>query len=113
MTDPAVFTSQYSMEKEELIKYCDGAPSNTDDFPVVEFSTIVNIAPDTSALKFFRSNQVNYGVISFNDTLNTEDITGIQAEMHKQSTIRNHIIDDLIMEVKRQAREFKLTRNEK
>ena len=106
MTDPLYFTSQYSMEKEELVKYCDGAPSNTDDFPVVEFSTIVNIAPDTSALKFFRSNQVNYNVIAFNDTLTKAGINEIVSKMQFYANIRNHVIDDLIAEVRRQVKEF-------
>ncbi len=113
MGNPAIFTSQYSMEKEDLATYCTGAPSNTDDFPVVEFSTVVNIAPDTSALKFFRANQVDYSAISFNDTLSQEEIAGIRNKMQFHAAIRNHIIDDLIGEVKRQVKEFKTAGSEK
>jgi spermidine synthase len=111
MTDPSIFTSQYSMEKDRLVKYCADAPSNTDDFPVVEFSTIVNIAPDTSALKFFRANQVDYSAVTFNDTLTQAGINEIESKMQLHSTIRNHVIDDLIAEVRRQVKEFHSMKN--
>jgi spermidine synthase len=113
MRDPLIFTSQYSMGKEELTKYCEGAPANTDDFPVVEFSTIVNIAPDTSALKFFRANRIDYNAISFSDTMSIKEIDKIQSKMQFYSSIRNHIIDDLVLEVKRQVGEFNSARSEK
>jgi spermidine synthase len=112
MTDPCIFSSQYSMEKDELVKYCAGAPSNTDDFPVVEFSTIVNIAPDTSALKFFRSNHVDYNAITFSDTHTKAGINEIVSKMQFYSTIRNHVIDDLIAEVRRQVKEFNSMKNQ-
>ena len=47
MTEPFEFASQFSMEKNAMMKYCQDAPSNTDDYPIIEFSKTVNLAPDT------------------------------------------------------------------
>jgi spermidine synthase len=106
MTDPLIFTSQYTMGKEELMKYCDGARSNTDDFPVLEFSTTVNIAPDTNALKFFRSSEVNYSVVDFKNSVPPSEIKNAISKMKFHSSIRNHVINDLVAEVRRQSVEY-------
>jgi hypothetical protein len=106
MTEPYMFTAQFSMDRSELIEYCKDAPANTDDFPVVEFSTVVNIAPDTSALKFIADHVVDYGAISFEDTLNSETRDDLILKMQHISKARVYNILDIIADVGRQTRAF-------
>jgi spermidine synthase len=108
MTDPSEFTSQYSMEREDLTTYCMDAPSNTDDFPLVEYSTVVNIAPDTNALKFISSHAVDYSRIVFADTWNASSREEIMKKMEGISKIRNLTILDIIENVKRQTLAYKM-----
>ena len=108
MTEPSIFTSQYSMDKAELTKYCEDAPSNTDDFPIVEYSMVVNIAPDTSALKFIVSHPVDYGQIAFPDTMNTATKNELFAKMENISKLRTYAILDIIANVKRQTLAFRM-----
>jgi len=110
MVEPYIFASQFSMEKEELMKYCADAPSNTDDYPVVEFSTVVNIAPDTSALKFLAACKVDYSKVILSDTLTADESNEIVEKMNFYSGVRKFTIRDLITEVRRQTIEYKLKR---
>jgi spermidine synthase len=106
ITEPYIFTSQYSMEKEALMKYCANVPSNTDDYPVVEFSTVVSIAPDTNALKFFATSKVDYGMVILSDTLSAAESKEIIEKMNIYSQARKYAINDLIAEVRRQSNMF-------
>lgn len=106
MTEPCMFTAQFSMDKAELIEYCKDAPANTDDFPVVEFSTVVNIAPDTCALKFIAGHPVDYGTISFADTVSSETRSDLILKMRQISKARIYTILDIIADVGRQTRAF-------
>ncbi|HJZ41663.1 MAG TPA: fused MFS/spermidine synthase, partial [Bacteroidales bacterium] len=111
MTDPFVFTSQYSMDKKDIEKYCKGAPVNTDDFPVVEFSTVVNIAPDTSALKFIAGHPVDYGQIIFADSLNSMAKEKLISDMQNISKARTYNILDIIANVKLQVMAFRMDKD--
>ena len=111
MTDPSMFASQYSMDKKDLEKYCEGAPANTDDFPVVEFSTVVNIAPDTNALKFIAGHTVDYDHIIFADSLNTIAKEKLISDMQNISKARSHAIRDIIANVKSQSMAFRMDKN--
>jgi hypothetical protein len=108
MTEPYMFTSQYSMDKAELMKYCKGAPANTDDFPFVEFSTVVSNAPDTSALKFIAGHPVDYNQIVFADNLNRSSRDELISKMHVVSKVRIYTILDIIADVGRQVRAYEL-----
>lgn len=108
MTEPYIFTSQYSMGKDVLTKYCEGARSNTDNFPVVEFSTMVNIAPDTSALKFIAGHTVDYNSIIFDTSKSKEERDELISKMQSISKARMYTILDIATDVGRQARAFKM-----
>jgi spermidine synthase len=108
MTDPSIFTSQYSMDKIEMMKYCSDAPSNTDDFPIVEYSMVVNIAPDTSALKFIVAHPVDYGQLAFVDTMDTGSREELIRKMESISKLRSYAILDIIANVKRQAIAYRM-----
>jgi spermidine synthase len=109
ITEPYEFVSQFSMEKNELIKYCQDAPSNTDDYPIVEFSKTVNLAPDTSALQFIYDIPDNYEIIDFgiqiSDTVRNELLRKIAIP----SLNRKRIVKETIENVKFQVREYKRT----
>jgi spermidine synthase len=108
MTEPYMFTSQYTMGKEELTKYCEDAPTNTDDFPVVEFSTMVNVAPDTNALKFIAGHPVDFHTIIFDQNKSIAERDELISKMHSASKFRIYTILEIIADVGRQARAFKL-----
>jgi len=101
------------MDKSALTEYCKNAPANTDDFPVVEFSTVVNIAPDTSALKFIADHVVDYGAISFEDTVNSETRDDLILKMRQISKSRIYTILDIVADVSRQTRAFLSARENK
>jgi spermidine synthase len=109
MTEPAEFVSQFSMERDMLMKYCGDAASNTDDYPIVEFSKTVNLAPDTSALQFIYDVPDNYKNIDFSarmsDTLKNE----LLKIMEISSLNRKRMVKETIESVKYQVREYKRT----
>lgn len=109
MTDPLEFVSQYSMGKDELKMYCYDAPSNTDDFPVVEFSKTVNISPDTSALQFIYDTPDNYQIIDFGNELSDSAKNELFRKMEIPSANRKKIVKQTIESVKFQVREYKRT----
>jgi spermidine synthase len=109
MTEPFEFVSQFSIERNVLMKYCQDAPSNTDDFPIVEFSKTVNLAPDTSALQFIYDVPDNYENIDFGSQMNDT----IKNELLKKITTaglnRKRMVKETIESVKYQVREYKRT----
>jgi spermidine synthase len=109
MTEPFEFVSQFSMERNVLMNYCQDAASNTDDYPIVEFSKTVNLAPDTSALQFIYDAPDNYGNIDFgslsNDTIKNE----ILRKMAFSSLNRKRMVKETIESVKFQVKEYKKT----
>ncbi len=109
MNEPYEFVSQFSMEKEELMKYCNDAPSNTDDFPIVEFSKTVNIAPDTSALKFILERPDIYENIDFGGQMPDSVRSGLLKQMADLSLNRKRMVKQTIESVKFQVREYKRT----
>jgi spermidine synthase len=108
MTEPYMFTAQYSIGKAELVKYCEDAPVNTDDFPVVEFSTMVNNAPDTNALKFIAGLPDDYNTIIFDPEKSMEERDELISKMHRISQLRIYTILDIVTDVGRQSKAFKL-----
>ena len=109
MTEPFEFVSQFSMEKDELVKYCENAPSNTDDYPIVEFSKTVNIAPDTSALQFIYERPDIYGNIAFGNQISDSARNGLLMKMTSLSSNRKKMVKQTIESVKYQVREYKRT----
>jgi spermidine synthase len=109
MTEPCEFASQFSMEKKELVEYCKDTPSNTDDYPLVEFSKTVNLAPDTSALQFIYDVPDNYGNIDFGLQINDSTKKGILRKMAIFSLNRKRMVKNTIESVKYQEREYKRT----
>jgi spermidine synthase len=108
MTEPYEFVSQFSMDKGDLMKYCSDTPSNTDDFPLVEFSKTVNLAPDTSALQFILDTPDNYRKINFG-SISGDTIDGLLQKMQIPSLNRKRMVRETIKSVKFQVREYKKT----
>ncbi len=108
MAEPFEFVSQYSMDKNDLNEYCKETPSNTDDFPVVEFSKTVNIAPDTSALQFIFNTPDNYMKINFG-SLPSDSVNRILQAMKTPSSNRKRMVQQTIENVRHQVREYKRT----
>jgi spermidine synthase len=109
MTEPFEFVSQFSMDKDMLMDYCKDAPSNTDDFPIVEFSKTVNLAPDTSALQFIYNAPDNYGNIEFGSLISDTTKNGILSKMAISSLNRKRMVEETIESVKFQVKEYKRT----
>jgi spermidine synthase len=109
MTEPYEFVSQFSMEKDALVKYCANAPSNTDDFPIVEFSKTVNIAPDTSALRFFYDKHDIFENIVFGDQTGDSSKIELLRKMSVISYGRKRIMKSTIESVKFQISEYNRT----
>ena len=57
---PEALLSQYIFDQEALEKLCEGFPVNTDNHPLVEFSRVVNIAPDTVIMQEIIDSQPQY-----------------------------------------------------
>lgn len=109
MTESSQFVSQYSMGREALVEYCGDNPSNTDDYPIIEFSKTVNLAPDTSALQFIYDVPDNYESIDFGTFLNDSAKNATIKRIESSSLIRKRIIKETIESVKYQVREYKRT----
>jgi spermidine synthase len=108
MTEPYEFVSQYSMDKDVLAAYCEDTPSNTDDFPLVEYSKTVNLAPDTSALQFIYDTPDNYSKINFG-LFSGDSINNLLRKMQIPSLNRKRMVRQTIESVKYQVREYKRT----
>jgi spermidine synthase len=108
MAEPYEFVSQYSMDKKDLMAYCGDTPSNTDDFPLVEFSKVVNLAPDTSALQFIYNTSDNYSEINFG-SLSADSVSEVLKKMQGPSVNRKKMVRQTIESVKYQVREYKRT----
>jgi len=109
MTQPFEFVAQYSMGKDDLIKYCSDTPSNTDDFPLVEFSKTVNLAPDTCALQFVYDTPDNYGIIDFGLNISDSLRNNLQRKIEFSAVNRKRMIKQTIESVKYQVRQYKKT----
>ncbi len=109
MTEPFEFVSQLSMEKNVLMKYCQDAESNTDDYPIVEFSKTVNLAPDTSALQFIYDAPDNYGIIDFGTQISDTSRNELLKKITISSLNRKRMVKETIVSVKYQVSEYKRT----
>jgi spermidine synthase len=109
MTEPFEFVSLYSMGNKELSEYCRDVPANTDNYPVLEFSKTVNLAPDTSALQFIYNMPDNYQIIDFGNMFSDSVKNSILKKTESFSLNRKRIIKETIESVKFQVREYKIT----
>jgi spermidine synthase len=109
MTEPFEFVSQFSMERNELMKYCQDTPSNTDDWPIIEFSKTVNLAPDTSALQFIYDIPDTYENIDFGAQIGDTARNELLRKMAIHSLTRKRIVKETIESVKYQVKEYKKT----
>jgi len=109
MDDPSEFAFQFSMANDELTNYCKDAHSNTDDYPIVEFSKTVNLAPDTNALQFIYNIPDNYKNINFGAQINDTAKNEVLRKMSILSLNRKRIVKETIESVKFQVREYKRT----
>jgi spermidine synthase len=109
MTEPFEFVSQFSMERNEIMKYCQDAPSNTDDYPIIEFSKTVNLAPDTSALQFIYDKPDIYENIDFGKQISDTAKNELLRKMTILSLTRKRIVKETIESVKYQVREYNRT----
>jgi spermidine synthase len=109
MTEPFEFVSQFSMEKDLLMKYCKDVASNTDDYPIVEFSKTVNLAPDTSALQYIYDIPDNYENIDFGKQISDTAKIELLKKIAFSSLNRKRMVKETIESVKYQVREYKKT----
>jgi len=109
MTEPFEFVSQFSIERNVLMKYCQDAPSNTDDFPIVEFSKTVNLAPDTSALQFIYDVPDNYENIDFGSLISDTVKNELLRKIKIAGQNRKRMVKETIESVKYQVSEYKKT----
>ena len=109
MTEPFEFVSQFSMEKNMLTQYCEDAPSNTDDYPIVEFSKTVNLAPDTCALQFIYDKPDIYENIVFGKQISDSSRNELLRKMTNLSNYRKKMVKETIESVKFQVKEYKRT----
>lgn len=109
MTDPFEFVSQFSMQKDMLMKYSQDGASNTDDFPIVEFSKTVNLAPDTSALQFIYDAPDIYENIDFGSQITDSSKNKVLEKMAISSANRKRMVKQTIESVKFQVREYNRT----
>src|SRR4030043_1213949 len=58
--DPEHFLAQFIFDEEALHNYCRDAVSNTDNFPLVDFSRVVSIAPDLNVMADIRVCPTDY-----------------------------------------------------
>jgi hypothetical protein len=97
------------MGEKELSEYCRDVPANTDNYPVLEFSKTVNLAPDTSSLQFIYNMPDNYQIIDFDTMFNDSVKNSILKKTESFSLNRKRIIKETIESVKFQVREYKIT----
>lgn len=109
MTEPFEFVSQFSMQKDMLMKYSQDGASNTDDFPIVEFSKTVNLAPDTSALQFIYDAPDIYEDIDFGSQITDSSKNKVLEKMAISSANRKRMVKQTIESVKFQVREYNRT----
>jgi spermidine synthase len=109
MTEPYEFVCQFSMEKDALIQYCNDTPSNTDDFPLVEFSKTVSLAADTCALQFIYDTPDNYSRIDFGKEVNDSVKSDLLKKINIASLNRKRMVKATIESTKFQVREYKRT----
>jgi hypothetical protein len=109
MTEPFEFVSQFSIERDLLMKYCQDTRSNTDDYPIVEFSKTVNLAPDTSALQFIYDVPDNYKNIDFGKQISDTSKVELLRKITFLSLSRKRMVKETIESVKYQVREYKRT----
>jgi spermidine synthase len=83
---PEKFISQYYWSESELAEYVKGSQTNTDDFPLVEFSRIINIAPDTTFMDLLAGYMVN-----FDPVLNLPKDTAVSRKIHNMFRFYNMV----------------------
>lgn len=66
MTSPYQFLGQYWMNDAELRAYTKDSPVNTDNFPLVEFSRVINLAPVPDVMDYLINHPVKYQGVFYN-----------------------------------------------
>jgi hypothetical protein len=92
-----------------LYPNCEDAPSNTDDYPIVEFSKTVNLAPDTCALQFIYDKPDIYENIVFGKQISDSAKNELLTKMTNLSNYRKKMVKETIESVKFQVKEYKRT----
>ncbi len=60
LSNPASLLAQYFYSPEDLRDFIKNAPVDEDNYPLVEFSRVVNIAPDTVVMRMIRDHPTNF-----------------------------------------------------
>jgi len=63
ISDPEHFLAQYIFNEEALHEYCKDAMINTDNYPLVEFSKIISIAPVIKVMEDIKNCPTDYTVL--------------------------------------------------
>jgi spermidine synthase len=107
IVDPERFLAQFYLDEKELSDYIKDAEVNTDDFPLVEFSQVINLAPDTIFLDFLVSYPVNYKFIE-NLPADTASVNQLFKKIHMYNFMEKGKIYNISNNVKASCREHEL-----
>jgi len=89
--DPEHFLAQFIFDEKTLHDYCKDAKTNTDNYPFVEFSKVISIAPNLDVMATIRDCPTDYGAF-LTDIESVEQKAEIREYMDKcVDFIRNHI----------------------
>jgi len=103
--DPEHFLAQFIFDEQSLHAYCERAPVNTDNHPLVEYSKVVNIAPVVAVMEDLKNHPTDYGIF-LEDIKSEERRSEILAYIHKCSDFMRHHIQSIIENVNLYIREL-------
>jgi hypothetical protein len=66
MRSPYEFLGQFWMSEEDLRIYAGSSVANTDNFPLVEYSRVINIGPVPEVMDYLINHKINYESVIFN-----------------------------------------------
>ena len=99
LPNPASLIAQFFYGPTDVKNFIKGAPVDEDNFPLVEFSKVVNIAPDTVIMRMIRDQPTDFEAAIEHlpaDTVRRQEI--MQSLQMRQRMLRGHI-NSIIMNV--------------
>jgi spermidine synthase len=78
MSSPYEFLGQFWMSEDDLKKYTDSCKVNTDNFPLVEFSRVINKGPVPEVMEYLINHKTQYESVFYNMGKSVEK----EKEMH-------------------------------
>jgi hypothetical protein len=87
MYSPYQFIGQFWLTEDELADYVKGSKVNTDNYPLVEFSRVVNIAPVVNVMQYLIDHEIRYDSV----LINLNQVMPAEKEMQQ---IRQYAINE-------------------